>query len=221
MNEEVSGPTHPLPLDPPLDEVEGRVLGCLIEKESTTPDAYPLTQNATVSACNQKSSRDPVMKLDPGRVGQALRSLERRDLVKSEYGSRASRYRHAADRVLELTPAMRTVIGLLLLRGPQTAAELFTRSERLHRFDDADEVGYVLERLASRDAPLVAKAPRAPGQRGERYMHRLCGEVESAPTNGRPVVAESRGGDETNLAERIAELEERVAALEAQLDAGD
>jgi len=215
-----TNPAHEtdLPLDPPLEVAEARVLGCLIEKESTTPDNYPLTQNATVSACNQKSSRDPVMKLDPGRVGQALRSLERRGLVKSEYGARASRYRHLADRELELTPAQRTVIGLLILRGPQTAAELFTRSERLHAFDDTDEVLYTLERLGSRDQPMVVQLPRRPGQRGERFMHRLCGPVEA----GTPLTAQSAHDDDTEGAgsgvlERLEALEARVAELESRL----
>jgi uncharacterized protein len=218
MSEETQDKEKSLPLDPPLDVAEARVLGCLIEKESTTPDNYPLTQNATVSACNQKSSRDPVMKLDPGRVGQALRSLERRGLVKSEYGARASRYGHTADRVLEMTPAQRTVIGLLILRGPQTAAELFTRSERLHSFDDTDEVLYTLERLAARDAPMVVQLPRQPGQRGERFMHRLCGEVEA----GQAVTAASIDEPDTpasEVFERLEALETRVAELEARLGA--
>ncbi len=210
-----------LPLDPPLDVAEARVLGCLIEKESTTPDNYPLTQNATVSACNQKSSRDPVMKLDPGRVGQALRSLERRGLVKSEYGARASRYRHLADRELELTPAQRTLIGLLILRGPQTAAELFTRSERLHTFDDTDEVLYTLERLATRDQPMVVQLPRQPGQRGERFMHRLCGSVEA----GGPVTAHAADDDagdvDPGIVERLEALEARVTELESRLNGVD
>jgi len=210
-----------LPLDPPLDEAEARVLGCLIEKESTTPDNYPLTQNATVGACNQKSSRDPVMKLDPGRVGQALRSLERRGLAKSEFGARASRYRHLADRVLELTPAQRTVIGLLLLRGPQTAAELFTRSERLHSFDDTDEVLYTLERLATRDQPMVVQLPRQPGQRGERFMHRLCGPVEAgAPVTARAADDLSAEAD-PDIIERLEALEARVAELESRLNGDD
>ena len=216
MSEQTPDNEPSLPLDPPLDAAEARVLGCLIEKESTTPDNYPLTQNATVGACNQKSSRDPVMKLDPGRVGQALRSLERRGLVKSEYGARASRYGHLVDRVLEMTPAQRTVIGLLILRGPQTAAELFTRSERLHPFDDTDEVLYTLERLAAREAPMVVQMPRQPGQRGERFMHRLCGPVETgqAFTQARADEADSTDSD---LLERLEMLEARVAGLEARL----
>src|SRR6056297_3667463 len=154
-----------LPLNPPLSAIEARVLGCLIEKESATPENYPLTQNATVTACNQKTSRNPVMKLDPGKVGQSLRSLEQRGLADSEYGARAARYFHRVDGKLKLTAAQRVLIGLLLLRGPQTLAELFTRSERMHRFDDLDDVEWNLDRLTKQEAPLVVRLPRAPGQR--------------------------------------------------------
>ncbi|QOC22265.1 DUF480 domain-containing protein [Wenzhouxiangella sp. AB-CW3] len=212
--------TMDLPLDPPLDAAEARVLGCLMEKEATTPDNYPLTQNATISACNQKSSRDPIMKLDPGTVGGALRSLERRELVRSEFGARASRYRHQADRSLELTAPQRAVLALLLLRGPQTGAELFTRSERLHAFDDVDEVLYTLERLASRDTPLVVQLPRQAGQRGERFMHRLCGEVDvDADVASGPASAPTPPA--SDIEQRLADLEERVAELESRLDDGD
>jgi uncharacterized protein len=221
MTDNISENEDDLPLNPPLDEAEARVLGCLIEKESTTPDNYPLTQNATVSACNQKSSRDPVMKLDPGRVGQALRSLERRDLIKSEFGARASRYRHLADRALELTPAQRTLIGLLILRGPQTAAELFTRSERLHSFDDTDEVLYALERLATRDQPLVVQLPRQPGQRGERYMHRLCGPVKAGTSPSAHTADHEAQGPDADILERLEALEERVTELESRLHGED
>lgn len=207
-----------LPLDPPLDAEEARVLGVLIEKESATPESYPLTQNAAVTASNQKTSRYPVMKLDPGRVGQALRKLEQRGLVKSDFGARATRYAHKANSVLEVTPGQRAIIGLLLLRGPQTLAELYSRSERLHRFDDLDDVRYNLDRLAGRDAPLVIDLGRAPGQREDRYMHRLCGEVDvellqrSFASSGRSSAPESPA-----LSERLEALEARVAELEAHL----
>ncbi len=208
-----------LPIDPPLDAEEARVLGCLIEKESTTPEAYPLTQNATVTACNQKTSRDPIMKLDPGRVGQALRKLEQRGLVRSDFGARAARYAHKVNHALSLTPGQRALIGLLLLRGPQTLAELLSRSERMHRFDDLDDVRYNLDRLAGRDAPMVVCLGRAPGQREDRYMHLLCGPV-SAEDYAATAAADrpARGGADEGLAERIDELESRIAELEARLE---
>ncbi len=203
------------PLDPPLSPEEARVLGCLIEKEATTPEAYPLTQNACVTAANQKTSRHPIMKLDPGRVGQALRQLEQRGLVRSEFGARATRYAHQADSGLELTPPQRALLGLLMLRGPQTLAELFARSERLHRFDDLDEVRYCLDRLAGRDAPLVILLARGPGQREDRYAHTLTGKID------KPAAAAKSAGESVDeavaasLESRMSALEERMAALEA------
>ncbi|TVQ28208.1 MAG: DUF480 domain-containing protein [Wenzhouxiangella sp.] len=208
--------TAPLPLEPPLDAEEARVLGCLIEKEGATPENYPLTQNATVTACNQKTSRSPVMKLDPGRVGQTLRKLEQRGLVKSDFGARATRYAHKANAALELTPAQRALVGLLLLRGPQTMAELYARSERLHRFDDLDDVRYNLDRLASRDAPLVLCIGRAPGQREDRYMHRLCGAVDADLLQRQDTSPPPSGADsDVNL--RLEALETRIARLEQAL----
>lgn len=207
-----------LPLNPPLDAEEARVLGCLIEKESATPESYPLTQNATVTAANQKTSRHPVMKLDPGRVGQALRKLEQRGLVRSDFGARATRYAHKVNSALELTPGQRAIIGLLLLRGPQTLAELYSRSERLHSFEDLDDVRYQLDRLAAREQPMVVNLGRAPGQREDRYMHRLCGEPDldqTAPSSSRETAIAAPA--DPGLAERLAALEARVAELEAQL----
>jgi uncharacterized protein YceH (UPF0502 family) len=205
-----------LPLNPPLSAEEARVLGCLIEKEATTPEAYPLTQNACVTAANQKTSRHPVMKLDPGRVGQALRQLEQRGLVRSDYGARASRYAHLVDSAMALTPEQRTLIGLLLLRGPQTLAELFARSERLHRFDDLDEIRYCLERLASRDEPLVVLVPRGPGQREDRYAQTLAGRVDvAASSRVSEADDQSESRDDPALDQRLSALESRVAALEA------
>jgi uncharacterized protein YceH (UPF0502 family) len=201
-----------------LSAVEARVLGCLVEKESTTPDAYPLTLNATTTACNQKSSRDPVMKLEPGRVGQALRELERRGLVRHQFSSRAERYRHTAEKGLELTEAQLALVALLMLRGPQTVNELLTRSERLHHFDDADEAAYTLERLMQKDPPMVTRLPRQSGQREDRYMHLLCGPVEAqaqpASAGSRP----HRADTDPDLAARIEALEARVAELESRLD---
>jgi uncharacterized protein len=209
----------PLPLDPPLDAEEARVLGCLIEKQSTTPEAYPLTQNAALAACNQKSSRNPVMQMEMGRVGWVLRRLEERGLVKSDHGARAARFAHRADAVLQITPGQRALIGLMLLRGPQTLAELHSRSERLHRFEDIDDVRAHLDALAAREAPLVVLLPRGPGQREDRYMHLLSGVVKEPPaarsTSSPSTPASSASSDA--LANRIIDLERRVEALERRL----
>lgn len=210
-------PEQDLPLDPPLSTEEGRVLGCLIEKEGTTPETYPLTQNACVTAANQKTSRHPVMKLDPGRVGHALRQLEQRGLIKSEYGARAARYAHQVDAGLSLTPAQRVLIGLMLLRGPQTLAELFTRSERLHRFDDLDEVRFTLERLSAREAPMVVCLPRGPGQREDRYAQTLTGPVAVPAHRSSDEEQDDTHSNMPGVHERLAAIEARVAALEASL----
>jgi len=209
-----------LPLNPPLDAEEARVLGCLIEKEAATPEVYPLTQNATVTACNQKTSRNPVMQMDPGRVGWVLRRLEERGLVKSDHGARATRYAHRVGPVLSLNPGERTLIGLLLLRGPQTLAELLTRAERLHRFEDLDDVRDHLDALAARERSMVVRLPREPGQREDRYMHLLSGR-EAAVTASRVASSGSASTHETvapdALAEKVIELERRIEALERRL----
>lgn len=204
-----------------LSMIEARVLGCLVEKESTTPDAYPLTLNATTTACNQKSSRDPVMKLDPGRVGQALRELERKGLVRHQFSSRAERYRHTAENGLQLTEAQLALVALLMLRGPQTINELLTRSERLHRFDDAEEVGYALERLMHKQPAMVTRLPRQPGQREDRYMHLLCGPVETPAASSQAPVDELDEPASSGLAERLEALEARVAEIESRLEDQD
>jgi uncharacterized protein len=208
-------------LPPQLTPVEARILGSLAEKAATTPDVYPLTVNYIQLACNQKTAREPVTSYDTGEIGHALRQMEPRGLVKSEYGVRTERYRHKLERVYDLTAAQTALIALLLLRGPQTLHELLTRSERLHRFAGVDDVRHALERLAEREKPLVRLMPRAAGQREDRYAHLLCGEpamperlADTAPSRA----AHDDGAVDALLA-RIEALEARVAALEGR--AGD
>ena len=203
-----------------LTVVEARVLGCLLEKQLTTPEAYPLTLNALVLACNQKTSREPVLNLTAGQVGQALRSLEGREMARLVMGSRADRWEHRADKALELVAAQVVLLGLLLLRGPQTLNELLTRSSRMHDFEDAEQVQHHLERLISRQ--LACLLPRQSGQREDRYMHVLGDPADlqaalSARTS-EPQRATAGGQQD----ERLDVLEARIAALEerlAQLDA--
>ena len=150
-------------VDDPLSAVDARILGNLVEKQATTPETYPLTLNALVLACNQKTSRDPVMNLTPGQVGQSLRQLEGRGLVRLVMGSRADRWEHTLGKGLELVAPQVALLGLLFLRGPQTLNELLTRSNRLHDFDDVEQIRHHLERLAGRG--LAVHLERRAGQR--------------------------------------------------------
>lgn len=212
----------PLPI---LDAIEARLLGCLVEKEATTPEQYPLTENAALQAANQKTSREPVMALDAGEVGHGLRGLEAKGLVRRVDGSRALRFEHIAARALELTRAQLAALALLLLRGPQTIAELMARTERLHAYANGDELQHALERLAARG--FVLALPKAPGQREGRWAHLLCGPVDWTPPTQRAAPSSASGDEEGEapaidaLLSRIAALEARVAVLEARLAEGD
>lgn len=202
---------------PSLDTAMARVLGCLIEKESTTPDAYPLTVNAAHAAANQKTARDPVMQLSQGEVHHALRQLERMGWARQHFSSRAERYAHRTVEVLSLTRQQTVLLGLLLLRGAQTAHELLARSERMASFAGVEDVRHHLERMAQKDAPLVVQLPRASGQREERYLHLLCGAVEVPDDGMRVAGAARRVGDRDQAAGEVEALAARVAALEQQL----
>lgn len=200
----------------PLTSIEARVLGCLIEKQATTPETYPLTLNAVVLACNQKTSREPVLNLSPGEVGHALRSLEGRGLSRLVMGSRADRWEQRTEKQLELVHAQVILLGLLLLRGPQTLNELLTRSQRMHDFDDVADLQHQLERLISRD--LACLLPRQAGQREDRYMH-LLGNPDDlqAALSARPAErhdSQTQDSRYEQLEARIAALEERLARLE-------
>lgn len=204
-----------------LDATEARVLGCLVEKETTTPEQYPLTENAALQAANQKTSREPVMALETGEVARALRGLEAKGLARRVDGARALRFEHTAARTLELTRGQLVALALLALRGPQTAAELLSRSERMHRYTDADDLAHALDRLAARG--FAVALPRAPGQREGRWAHLLCGPVDLDAIARVSAASAARGpstrDDETVLA-RIEALEARIATLEARLGTG-
>lgn len=202
-----------------LSAIEARVLGCLIEKEATTPEQYPLTENAVVVAANQKTNREPVMELTPGEVGHALRQLEPRQLVRSVHGSRAQRYEHRFDKAYSVTAQQQALLAMLLLRGPQTLNELLTRTERMTKFAHADDARHALERLAERDLPLVVRLPRAPGQREERWAHLLCGPVDVGVLATETRGPRATGSDGAGLQARLAALEARVEALEQALAA--
>ncbi|MNP15563.1 hypothetical protein D3C76_1079280 [compost metagenome] len=208
---------HQSPSEARFNSSEIRVLGALIEKQATSPETYPLTLNALVLACNQKTSREPVMNLSQGQVGQALRALEGQGLTRLQMGSRADRWEQRVDKALELVPAQVTLLGLMFLRGPQTVNELLTRSSRMHDFEDAEQVVHQLERLIARGFAL--HLPRQAGQREDRYTHALGdpAEIEAILAARQQGPERSAGGAVS--AERIEALEARIAALEERLAA--
>jgi uncharacterized protein YceH (UPF0502 family) len=202
-----------------LNEVEARVLGSLIEKELTTPEYYPLSLNALVHACNQKSNRDPFMSLDEDSVRQALRALEKNGLAgpADNMESRVSKFEHRLQEAYNFTRHEIAILCELLLRGPQTPGELRNRADRMHKFEDLGIVQSTLQRLMKREPPLVALLPRQPGTKEARYAHLLSGDVELPPQESTAV-----GVSVTNSAsssERIARLEEQVATLQSEVAA--
>jgi uncharacterized protein YceH (UPF0502 family) len=200
-----------------LSVVEARVLGVLIEKEINTPEYYPLSLNAAVNACNQKSSREPVMELAEADVRTALFELDQMGLVRTVAESRATKFEHRVRDVLNLRRDEVAVICLLLLRGPQTSAELRARTERMYSFDDNAAVMSTLERMAAREEPLVQLLQRQPGAREARWTHLLSGPVSEAA-----VVSQQRGAVDAggaSLSQRVAALEELVYSLEQRLKA--
>ncbi|KNY48054.1 hypothetical protein AKG94_02465 [Vibrio harveyi] len=203
-----------------LTAIEARVIGCLIEKEVTTPDQYPLSLNALTNACNQKSNREPVMSLSEADVLDAVDALIERRLVSDESGfnSRVSKYQHRFCNTefgdLQLTEQEKGIVCCMLLRGAQTPGEIRTRTNRLATFYDVKEVENVLEHLASEEkGPLVVKLPREAGKRESRYMHLFCGEVDISELAVASAAPSSAGS------ERISQLEQEVAELRAELTA--
>jgi uncharacterized protein YceH (UPF0502 family) len=205
-----------------LNEVEARVVGVLIEKEITTPEYYPLSLNATLNACNQKSSREPVMELVESDVRTALFELDQMGLVRTIADGRVSKFEHRVRDVLNLRRDEVAVVCLLLLRGPQTSAELRARTERMYSFDDNAAVITTLERLAGREEPMVQLMQKQPGAREARWVHLLSGPVTEVPVASRGAVAREERGPVASaviveIGERMAELEELVRSLEERV----
>jgi uncharacterized protein YceH (UPF0502 family) len=210
-----------------LDPVEVRVLGCLLEKQRTTPDAYPLSLNALRLACNQSTNRDPVVDYDEQTIRDALHRLGRRRYTRlaSGHGSRAAKYRHLLDEALGLDREEQALLTVLMLRGPQTPGELKSRTERLQPFVDLGALQNALDRLIVRE--LAVRLERRPGQKEERFAHRLSDELEELPAA--PVVSTAapaappppaRSDDRLDRLEReVAELRQELAALRAELGA--
>ena len=208
-----------------LTPYEARVIGCLIEKEITTPEQYPLSLNALTNACNQKSNRDPVLDLDDATVQQTLDQLGKKYLVSEEtgYGSRVAKYRHRFCNTeygtLKFSPQELGIVCELLLRGPQTPGELRSRASRLCALKEVAEVEAVLDRLIQReDGPYVVRLPREPGRRESRYAHLFSGEV-SAEQAGGAMQATPEAAGVGSLEQRVAALEAEVAELKSLLNA--
>jgi uncharacterized protein YceH (UPF0502 family) len=205
---------------------EARVIGCLLEKQSTTPDQYPLSLNALTNACNQKSNRHPVLELDEREVQAVVDGLMKRQLVleKSGFGSRVPKYQHLFCNTqfgsLKFSPQGTAIVCELLLRGAQTPGELRTHAARLAPLKDVSEVETELEELMTRrDGPFVAKLPREPGRRESRYMHLFSGDAPPSADSDSAAVAPPRIPGAASLADRVAALETEVAELRSAMEA--
>jgi hypothetical protein len=202
-----------------LSAKEARVIGCLLEKQVTTPDQYPLSLNGIQLACNQKTNREPVMELTESEVQQILDLLLKKHFLRtlSGFGNRVVKYEHrfcnSEFGQLKLSAAEVAVIATLLLRGAQTPGELRTRTNRTHEFNDVTEVEQVLTNLSAReDGPFVVRLAREPGKRESRFMHLFCGQIDEAP-------AEAEPANDTELSQRVSVLENEVAQLKQQMQA--
>jgi uncharacterized protein YceH (UPF0502 family) len=217
---------NPIPQEEPalLNAIEARVLGSLMEKQLTTPDQYPLTLNSLLLACNQKTSREPISNYESGAVQRAVSELQDRNFVAVDYGNRAARYDQRLTRVLSVDKPTQAILTVMLLRGPQTVAEILTRTQRMAEFANPQALEEKLQQLCAKTKPVVVHIPRQIGQREDRYMHLLCGKPDLAaiaamqnstasPSRG------SSGNDEhtAQLEQKIQQLESRVELLEKQV----
>lgn len=204
-----------------LSAAEARVLGALVEKEINTPDYYPLTLNALINACNQRSNREPVMDIDEDDARQALHGLENKGLAgraRSADG-RVTKYEHWLGEAFNFSRAETALMCVLLLRGPQTPGELRGRTERMHQFEEISDVLAGLQKLMEREPPLVAVLPRQPGTKEARYAHLLSGPVESLQMPASTTATEAIAEPTPEQNNRIAQLESTVAELQRELAA--
>ena len=200
-----------------LDSISLRILGCLAEKQNTTPDQYPLTLNSLLNACNQKSSRNPVMNLTTAEVGPRLNELEREDWIKREYSSRTEKYSHRVNIKLDLTRNKMAIMTALMLRGPLTLGEIRTSTSRLAEFDSLDAVSYYVKQLMERDEPLVELMPRRPGESADRYQQLLSPIIISDTPAPAVTAVKSVSAPVTDmqmLEARFKAMEQRIEALE-------
>lgn len=200
--------------EPMLTTIEARVLGALMEKQLTTPDAYPITLNSLVLACNQKTSREPVSNYESGELQRCASQLQDKNWITVDYSARAARYDQRLTRVLGLDKAAQALLNVMLLRGPQTLAELLTRTQRMFEFENIKAVEEKLEYLCAKTTPYFVRIPRAPNQREDRYMHLLCGQPDLAAIAAMSNSSKSHSsGDD----ERTGQLEQKIEQLEQQI----
>jgi uncharacterized protein len=209
----------------PLSPLEARVLGVLVEKQKTVPDTYPLSLNTLVAGCNQKTARDPVLQASEAEILVAIEGLKQQSLVFEGSGSRVVRFEHNMGRVMNVPGQSVALLAVLMLRGPQTSAELRLNCERLHKFADISSVEGFLEELAEKDPPKVLKLPRSPGEREHRWVHLLCGEVVIPPPRATAFGEVAAGADvsagewaaikaeQTRQAQEVAALRTMVERL--------
>ena len=205
------------PILPQLEDTELRVLGAMMEKSRTTPDYYPMTVNSLVAACNQKTSRKPVVNYDDATVIETLNTLKRRGLISTATGGtdRVIKYKHNFAIVYPVIPSEIAIICLLILRGPQTPGELNTNSGRLYEFESIEEVQEILDKLSSGENPFIKQLPRRPGQKEVRYVHLLGGSTDWSDEN---FAAEASSATSGNLEARLAKVETELAELKEAFD---
>lgn len=199
--------------EPMLTAIEARVLGALMEKQLTTPDAYPITLNSLVLACNQKTSREPVSNYDQGELQRCASNLQDKKWIEVDYGARAARYDQRLTRVLGLDKAAQALLNVMLLRGPQTLSELLTRTQRMFEFEDLKAIEEKLDYLCAKTTPYFVKIPRVAGQREDRYMHLLCGKPDLAAI----AAMASSSKPSSHDTEHHSQLEQKIEALESQV----
>lgn len=205
-----------------LNAIEARVLGALMEKQLTTPDQYPLTLNSLLLACNQKTSREPISNYESGQVQRCVSELQDRQLLSVDYGNRAARYDQRLTRVLSVDKATQAILTVLLLRGPQTVAEILTRTQRMVELGSHQALEEKLQQLCAKTKPHVVHIPRQAGQREDRYMHLLCGAPDlaaiAAMQNSTSTTSRSSNDEHSiQLEQKVQQLESRIELLEKQV----
>lgn len=201
---------------PMLTELEARIFGALMEKQLTTPDAYPLTLNSLLLACNQKTSREPVTNLESGEVQRCVSQLQDKRWIDVDYGTRAHRYDQRLSRILGIDKATQAILNVMLLRGPQTMVELLTRTQRMFDFEKLESLEEKLAQLCAKTHPIIIRIPRQLGQREDRYMHLLCGQPDFDA-----IAAMGGSGKKISTSdteERIEKLEQQLAVLQLQVN---